>query len=472
MLNDLTVLVVEQVETQGNILADYLRNKTKATIIQADNPDKAVRILDQNRKIKLLITDLFLPDKLGLELIRKAVGKNSTIVPIILIPFGDRRLITESLQAGAHSHAGIPYDFREILEVMKNCIDYQKLLQIGLNQRPTLRKTDGFSGIVGESEPMKAMFKTIKRVASCEHGNVLLQGESGTGKELVSKAVHNLTVERSRHNFVPVNCAAIPEDLLESELFGYEKGAFTGANRAKIGRLQHANKGTLFLDEIGDMKPALQAKLLRVLQEQMFEPIGSVKSTKIDIRVIAATNRNLEKLVDEGKFREDLYYRLNVVPIKLPPLRQRKEDIPLLIKKFLLMYNRGLKESVLTFTPDALMKLKAYDWPGNVRELQNLVQRLCILHNEPYVDVEDLPEKFKSLDVPENDGVIVKENNNGDKLDFKAMTIDFENRLILHALFRTGWNKKEAAKLLKIKRTTLLEKIKRRNLDQKKSMPN
>ncbi|MFO8085993.1 MAG: sigma-54 dependent transcriptional regulator [Desulfobacterales bacterium] len=464
MADDLTILVVEQGESQKNTLVNFLKKKTRASVLHAGDPSEALEITNDNKSIKLLVTDLFLPDKQGLELIQKTVSKNPALVPIVLMPPGDRQLIVESLQAGAHFHVGIPYDYKEILEVIKNCVEYQKLLQIGLNRKPALRKSDGFCGIIGESQPMKFLFKTIESVSSCEHGNVLLQGESGTGKELVARAIHDMTPERSQNNFVPVNCAAIPEDLLESELFGYEKGAFTGANRPKIGRLQHADKGSLFLDEIGDMKPGLQAKLLRVLQEQVFEPIGSVKSIKIDIRVIAATNCDLEKLVSEGRFREDLFYRLNVVPISLPPLKERKGDIPHLVEKFLLMYNRGRQNIIRGFTPAAMQKFEAYDWPGNVRELQNLVQRLCILHNTPIVDIDALPQKFQRLNDTEKAEFDKTESHYAEQLDFHAMTVDFENRLILHALFKTNWNKKEAAKMLNMKRTTLLEKIKRRNL--------
>jgi DNA-binding NtrC family response regulator len=467
MINDFSILVVEQGDTQESILADFLGKKTRAIVLHAKNPTEALEILNKNKKIELIVTDLFLPDKSGLELIRQAVGQNPAIVPITLIPLNNRRLIVESLQAGAHFYAGIPYDYQEILEVIKICLEYQKLLQLNLEKKITLRNSDGFSGIIGESEPMKALFKTIESVTSYPDGNILLQGESGTGKELVAKAIHNLTSERSQHNFVPVNCAAIPEDLLESELFGYEKGAFTGANRFKIGRLQHADKGSLFLDEIGDMKPGLQAKLLRVLQEQVFEPIGSVKPIKIDIRVIAATNRNLEQMVSEGIFREDLFYRLNVVPIILPPLRERKDDIPHLVDKFLLMYNRGKQHSIQNFSPEAIQCLKVYDWPGNVRELQNLVQRLCILHNEPTVNINALPEKFKNLGFSQKSNPIDSKKNDTNALDFNSMTTDFENRLILHALEKTRWNKKEAAKMLNMKRTTFLEKIKKRKLTQK-----
>ena len=464
MINDFSILVVEESNRKESILSDFLRKKTIATIFSAKEPTEAMEIINENKKIELLITDLFLPEKTGLRLIRQVVGQYPGMVPITLIPPGNRSLIVESLQAGAHFYAGIPYDYQEILEVVKTCLEYQRLLYSNLDRKMTLRKSDGFSGIIGESEPMKAMFKTIEKVTSCRHGNVLLQGESGTGKELVAKAIHDLTSERNHKNFVPVNCAAIPEDLLESELFGYEKGAFTGANRFKIGRLQHADKGSLFLDEIGDMKPGLQAKLLRVLQEQAFEPIGSVKPIQIDIRVIAATNCNLEKMVKEGKFREDLFYRLNVVPINLPPLRERKEDIRHLVEKFLLMYNRGGTHSIVSFSEEAMNCLKAYDWPGNVRELQNLVQRLCILHHEPVVDINALPENFRKLVPSPKNKPGESAKNFFDSLDFNSLTIDFENNLILHALEKTDWNKKEAARMLNIKRTTLLEKIKKRNL--------
>ena len=265
----------------------------------------------------------------------------------------------------------------------------------------------------------------------------------------------------------PLDGADNTETLLESELFGYEKGAFTGANRAKKGRLAHADKGTLFLDEIGDMKANLQAKLLRVLQEQNFEAVGSVKSTQIDVRVIAATNRNLEKAVADGTFREDLYYRLSVVPITLPPLRKRTEDIPHLVQKFLLMYNRGRKNVPLGFTDQALQRLKAYEWPGNVRELQNLVQRMCILHGGDTVDVGSLPQRFQDLCDTAGNSETEKQNNISEDLDFHAMTQDFENQLILKALHMAEGNKKEAARLLNMKRTTLLEKIKKRHLEVK-----
>lgn len=468
MLNNVSILVAESGKTEDNRMVELLKTRTQAAVIHAKDPTEALNYINTHSKIELLFTDLFFPDKAGLKLIQKVAGANPGIVPIVIMPPGNRQHIIEALQAGAPFYVNTPYEEQEILEVIRHAMEYQKLLGLSLERAPRLRKSDGFSGIIGDSQPMKNLFKTIERVAASGHGNVLLKGESGTGKELVARAIHDMTPERSHNNFVPVNCAAIPDDLLESELFGYEKGAFTGANRSKKGRLQHADKGTLFLDEIGDMKPGLQAKLLRVLQEQSFEPVGAVKSIEIDVRVIAASNRDLTQAVRDGTFREDLFYRLSVVPVTLPPLRERREDIDQLVEKFLLMYNRGRKSVPLGFTPQAINRLKAHDWPGNVRELQNLIQRMCILHSGDTVDVDALPQKFKEAADPSEEPAEMPAQP-AEPLDFHSMTSEFENRLILKALYSTNWNKKEAARMLNMKRTTLLEKIKKRNLAQEKA---
>ena len=467
MLKDVSILVAESVESTASELVHLLKTQTEADIFHAKKPTEALEFIKQNKNLKLLFTNLFAPEQSGLQLIQQAIGANPAIVPIAIIPPGDRRYIVESMQAGASFYILTPYHEQEILEVITNALEHQRLVSLSLERTTRLRKSDGFSGIIGDSRPMKKLFQTIDRVAANSHGNVLVRGESGTGKELVARAIHDLTPERNRNNFVPLNCAAIPEELLESELFGYEKGAFTGANRAKKGRLKHADKGTLFLDEIGDMKPNLQAKLLRVLQEQTFEPIGAVNSVEIDLRVIAATNRDLDQEVEAGNFREDLYYRLSVVPLNLPPLRERPEDIPQLVQKFLLMYNRGRQHTPLGFTEQSMKRLQAHDWPGNVRELQNLVQRMCILHSGDTVDVKDLPQKFQQKASPEAAANPPEpESNPQASMDFHAMTNEYENQLILKALHSTNWNKKEAARLLNMKRTTLLEKIKKRRLDQ------
>ncbi len=349
-----------------------------------------------------------------------------------------------------------------------------------------MKKQTPFHGIIGNCKAMQQLFDLIGKLAQDDSSTVLIQGESGTGKELVAKAIHRHS-PRKKKNFVPINCAAIPEDLLESELFGYSKGAFTGATSAKIGRIEYADGGSLFLDEIGDMKPALQAKLLRVLQEREFEPVGGLKAVPVDVRVIAATHRNLEQMVDEGLFREDLFYRLCVIPVNIPPLRNRNEDIQYLIDHFIQTGVNQQKKMVTGFHPAAMQALKGYSWKGNVRELENLIQHMSILHGGKEVHYNDLPEKYRgeirpqSQDVAESSSspdVSVPEqlllfsndlqepgdiwDENG--VDFKNLVNEFETRLILKALKATDGNKKEAARLLNLKRTTLLEKIKKKEL--------
>lgn len=338
----------------------------------------------------------------------------------------------------------------------------------------------GFGGMIGQSPQMLELFELISCVAEEGDSTVLIQGESGTGKELIARAIHEKSPRKTSH-FVPVNCAAIPDDLLESELFGYVKGAFTGAQQSKIGRVQFADGGTLFLDEIGDMKPSLQAKLLRVLQEREVEQVGGVRPTKVDVRVIAATHQNLEGLVADGRFREDLYYRLAVIPLNAPALRERKDDIALLVERFVDRFSRRKTDRKTTFDAVSMQSLKNYAWPGNVRELENLMQRLVILHRGKRISMKELPEKYRSEDC-----FIVEASNPGheetasasavnivppevewseDGLDFNGLISDFEDKLILQALSKTGGNKKEAARLLNLKRTTLIEKIKKKNLE-------
>lgn len=311
--------------------------------------------------------------------------------------------------------------------------------------------------LIGESPKIREVFSLIDRVAKTD-STVLITGESGTGKELVAKALH-FKSPRAKGPFVAINCGAIPHELLESELFGYVKGAFTGALRDKKGRLEVANGGTVFLDEISEMSPALQVKLLRVLQEREFEPIGSTRSIKVDIRVVAATNKNLEELVKKGRFRHDLYWRLNVVPIHLPPLRERKEDIPLLISHFLEIYNDRYKGKVSGFSESAMELLLNYDWPGNIRELENLVQRLVVLKGEGIILPEDLPEKIRG-----NGHLHSSLRLDEERLNLNEAVTNLERYLITEALRRANGVKSKAAKLLGIKRTTLLHKMKKNGI--------
>ncbi|MDH3359372.1 MAG: sigma-54 dependent transcriptional regulator [Desulfobulbaceae bacterium] len=316
-----------------------------------------------------------------------------------------------------------------------------------------------FANIIGESEKMKNVFSLIERVCDADT-TVLVQGESGTGKELIAQALHFHGVRREGP-FVPVNCGAIPGELLESELFGHEKGAFTHAIRTRMGRFELADGGTVFLDEISEMSPMLQVKLLRVLQERQFERIGGTKTISSDFRVIAATNRNLEDEVRKGTFREDLYYRLNVIPIESPPLRDRASDIALLVDHFIDKFTASKGKEVATVSPEVMECLCRYQWPGNVRELENVVERMVILSMSDQLTMEDLPERFLDgnngrTSVPSEIGEIPAEG-----FVLSDMVADFEKVLILQALEQTGWVKNRAAKLLNVNRTTLIEKLKR-----------
>ena len=328
-----------------------------------------------------------------------------------------------------------------------------------------LRQTS-FSGIVSACGEMRKVFTIVEKVARTS-STVLVLGESGTGKELIAKAIHKLSGRSGR--LVPVNCGAIPEEILESELFGHEKGSFTGAVSSRIGRFQMADGGTIFLDEIGEMSPKLQVKLLRVLQEKKVEPVGSTRSVDVDVRVIAATNKDLAEEVRAGRFREDLFYRLQVVPVKLPALRERGSDVTILAQYFMERICQNLGKPVIALTSDALRQFASYAWPGNVRELENMIERLAILHDSSVLRAEDLPDHLHgstSGGAPVRCEVVeMADEIPVEGLDFNELVNRFETKLITMALARTNGNKKAAAKLLHLNRTTLVEKIKKKGLE-------
>jgi DNA-binding NtrC family response regulator len=359
-----------------------------------------------------------------------------------------------ALQAGARDYLEAPVGEEQLLAAL----DRAGLLP----PRPAaaapdnVRQEPGCAAIVGSSKKMHQVFSLIRKVCDAET-TVLIRGESGTGKELIARALH---YEGSRANgpFVPVNCGAIPGELLESELFGHEKGAFTHAIRTRLGRFELADGGTVFLDEISEMSPMLQVKLLRVLQEKQFERIGGTKTISSDFRVVAATNRDLEEEVREGRFREDLYYRLNVIPIDAPPLRERAQDIPLLVAHFVSRCNASRKKQIKGVADDVMSRLRAYPWPGNVRELENMVERMVILAGGDTIAMEDLPERLTSGTAPRG-----QETEDIPEQGFflSELVAEFEKRLIVQALGQTGWVRNRAARLLNVNRTTLIEKMKR-----------
>jgi DNA-binding NtrC family response regulator len=407
----------------------------------------------------IILSDLKMPAVDGMKVLEYVKKNSPESVCIILTGYGTIKNAVEAIQLGAFDYLTKPVKMDELLVTLQRALEHRNLKRENINLRNQLKKKYKFENIIGDSEKMQKVFETIEKVADTD-STILILGESGTGKELIAKAIHYNSYRREGP-FVPVNCAAIPGELLESELFGHEKGAFTNAIRTRIGRFELANGGTLFLDEIGDMNPNLQSKLLRVLQERQFERIGGIKPINTDIRVISATHQDLKKAIQQKKFREDLYYRLNVIPIEIPPLREHISDIPLLVHHFFDQFSKSKKKKMKGMTEEALQRLMEYGWPGNVRELENMIERIIILSDHEMIALQDLPEKIQVL--PETDHPRHFEIPDGG-VSLETAVSEFEKQLILQALNKTGWVKNKAAQLLHLNRTTLIEKIKRQNL--------
>lgn len=443
-------------------LAEYLKNEGYEVESSTDG-EKAISMIER-KCYDIIFTDLMMPNMDGMEVLKYVTQHSRESICMILTGYGTIKNAVEAVKLGAFDYLTKPVKMDEILITLKRALEFRDLKRENQNLKNQLKKKYKFENIIGDSEKMHQIFETIEKVADTD-STILILGESGTGKELIAKAIHYNSYRREGP-FIPVNCAAIPSELLESELFGHEKGAFTNAIRTRIGRFELANGGTVFLDEIGDMSPNLQSKLLRVLQERQFERIGGVKTVKIDIRIIAATHQDLKVEVEQGKFRQDLYYRLNVIPIRVPPLRERHSDIPLLVHHFLNHFNRSKKRKIQGINNEALNRLMEYHWPGNVRELENIIERIVILTNNDSITVQDLPEKIQNLSRDEQ-APLFEIPEEGISLD-NALN-EFEKRLILQALNKTGWIKNKAAQLLNLNRTTLIEKIKRQNLQRPNS---
>ncbi len=430
-------------------------------VITATNRKEAEQLSQSDLAIDLALIDLKLPDGDGIELMQTLKTLHPNIQVIILTGFGTIETAVRATQCGAFHFVPKPFNMEELNSLVSRALAHKSLQQENLQLRSALSKKYRFDNIIGQSDEIRKVLQMVERVADSD-STVLIAGESGTGKELVAKAIH-YNSNRANKAFVPINCGAIPSELLESELFGHIKGAFTGAVANRIGRFELASGGTIFLDEIGELSLSLQVKLLRVLQERKFEPVGSTKTQNAEVRVIAATNVNLEKAVAKGLFREDLYYRLNVIPITIPALKQRRSDIPILLHHFIAHFNKTKNRSITGISPEALQCLFEYAWPGNIRELENLVERLAILKGDGLVDVSDLPEQYRISDLEQSGtplGLALPELG----MDFNSAVDAYENALIMQALERTGWNRNQAATLLKLNRTTLVEKIKKKGL--------
>jgi two-component system response regulator PilR (NtrC family) len=480
------IVIVEDDKLLGLSLKKYLEQTLKLDVLLFSSSEDCLMNFAKNHEKDIpfcLITDISLEQGSdGLLLIDILKEKGFEFVSIVMTGFASIETAIAATKKGVFHYLTKPFELDNLKKLVIQALQTKLATNLPREivsegegiftdrprsnsklkiDRPTVE--DSFEGMIGRSRVMKDVFERIQKVAKTD-STILIMGPSGTGKELVASAIHKLS-SRSQKNRISVNCGAIPGELLESELFGHVKGAFTGAISNRKGRFEMANEGTIFLDEIGDMPQLLQVKLLRVLQERQIEPVGSSESLPIDVRVIAATHRDLEKAVQEGKFREDLFYRLNVIPIRMPALKERREDIPLLISHFLDRFVSADRSNEISFAPLTMDLLMGYDWPGNVRELENVIERLVILRGGNEILPEDLPAKifrsnplatqqYKTLfELPEI-GV-----------DLKQILSDIEDSLIMQAMNRTRGNKNQASKLLALNRTTLIEKMKKKNLE-------
>ncbi len=472
------IIVVEDEESILMMLTEFLRSNDYE--VDPFLESKLALSALKNNNYHVLITDLSMPKLDGLQLINYIQKEYLDTLGIVMTGYGSLETAISAMRLGAFDYILKPFKFEEILTTVNSAVYYYKLLKNenipkGLTSkanllrrfseskiirentilRSCLKDKYKFENIIGISFAMQRVFELIEKVADTGV-TVMVTGESGVGKELVAKAIHYNSSKKD-NPLVVVNCGAIPETLLESELFGYEKGAFTGAVNTRYGRFELAHGGSIFLDEIGDMSFNLQVKLLRVLQEKTFERIGGSKTIKVDIRIIAATNRNLEELVKEGKFREDLYYRLSVVPIHIPPLRERGQDIPLLLNYFLEKSNTLNSASIEGFSEEVMDVLMNYEYPGNVRELQNIIERIVVLKKKGCIDIEDLPEKFWNV----KNKTVQMDIQKG----YDTLVSEFEKNIIAKALQETSGVKSKAAQILSMNRTTLIEKMKRLKME-------
>jgi len=441
--SDLEV-IAEALEREGYEIVKALSGKTALEIINSEDFD-------------LVVTDLKLPDLDGMEILRRAKEEIPYVEVIVLTGYGTVEGAVEAMQSGAFTFLQKPVDINILRQTASRAIEKRELELENLRLKEQIERKYRFENIIGRSPQMQEIFRQIRRVAPTR-ANVLIVGETGTGKEIIARAIHQNSPRRDKP-FIAVNCAAIPKDLLESELFGHEKGAFTGAVRQRTGYFELADGGTLLLDEIGEMSPEVQAKLLRAIETREFWRVGASKPIQVDVRIISSTNRDLEEAVREGKFREDLYYRLKVFTIKVPPLRERREDIPLLVQHFIEEICKQNNRPPIKISREAMDKLISYSWPGNVRQLRNVIESVIITATSDTIELKDLPEEIR--------GSTPADKDESDRIDIRVgMSMeDIEREAIKRTLIETGGNKTKAANILKIGLRTLYRKIKQYGLE-------
>jgi DNA-binding NtrC family response regulator len=450
----LTILVVDDEPAQREILAGHLRKK-KYTVLQAGSADEASSLIRKN-SVDIILTDYRMPDKTGYDLLKEVKSVNPSVCVVLITAFGTIEGAVAAIREGAYDYLTKPIDLEQLDLLLRRVQERNRLLSENRLLKEQLAEKFSSEGIVSQSSEMDSVMNVAGRVAQ-SNASVLLRGESGTGKELIARFIH-FSGDRKDKPFIAVNCGALNENLLESELFGHEKGAFTGADRQRRGRFEMANSGTIFLDEIGDVTPATQVKLLRVLQEHQIERAGGNETIDVDVRVIAATNRDLEEAIRKGQFREDLFYRLNVVSIEIPPLRKRRTDIAPLLDFFLNLYAKENRRKKLSFSKEALDLLLQYDYPGNVREMQNILQRAVILSRKETIIADDLPAIVKKGKSESELGMTEKPQSMTDEVE------RLEKKMILDALQAWNGNQSKAAKALGISERNLRYRLKKWNV--------
>ncbi len=433
--------------------------KSDYEVFSAKDAEEALHHIKE-RSPDVVLLDIILPDLDGLKVLERIKQNDPDMVVIMITATKTVKTAVEAMKLGAYDYVTKPFDIDELRLIISRSLSTKALEQEVKFRREEMDKNFDFRNIVGKSKSMKDIFKVVKQIAD-SRSTALIMGESGTGKELISRAIH-YNSNRKNYPFVTINCAAIPETLIESELFGHEKGAFTNAIEKKLGRFEVAHQGTLFLDEIGELSLATQAKILRFLEEREFNRVGGSKTIKVDVRLITATNKDLNQMIKKGSFREDLYYRINVVPILIPPLRERKEDIPLLIEHFIDKFGAENNRSVKGISKEALEVMTEYEWPGNIRELENLIERVITLTSNEFIQLNELPPFFKSA--PKVDGL--RESVLGGKVSFLQAEEEFEREVILDALKKTNNIQSHAAEILGISRRILKYKMDKLGINQ------
>jgi two-component system response regulator PilR (NtrC family) len=454
------ILIVDDERSMRELLGIVLRREGYDVMV-AECGREAISLLEQ-QPVDFLISDIKMPDLSGVDVLRAAKRVDQDIIGIMVTAFASTESAVDALRMGAYDYLSKPFDVDELKLVVRNALERRQLRQENVLLKRALNSSHRFADIVGRSEPMLAVFKLIETVAPT-NSTILITGESGTGKELAARAIHVHSLRRDRP-FVALNCGALPETLLESELFGHMRGAFTGASLNKKGLVEVAERGTIFLDEIGETSPMMQVKLLRVLQERRFRRLGGTEEVEADIRVIAATNQDLGRMVADGRFREDLFYRINVIPVHLPPLRDRREDIPLLADHFLEKYREQMGKEITGISRDAAAFLQAYPWPGNIRELENVIERAVALERTPAILPESLPPHIRGESPADGSG-------NGRAIDLPASGFDLEQHVqsierdyIAQALQRAGGVQVKAAELLGMSFRSFRYYVKKYNL--------